>query len=587
MSSIGRPKAPGAGSQHLLVPASTSAAAIAHPGPQPTNASSVAIPPPPRPIGAHPSLYQPRASSLDQELRSRLEAFIPRLLQLFRHQSRTLEHAADGGTGPFDWGDVPREEADELSKAWFTSMKQLSDQDRKTREKLMDSVVDEMGQLLTLSISKIDPESLARRAHPAKKILNSTLQPNDPNSASSSSSVNGAPAPVPHVDSGNTIALSEALSRIKSLESKLSRTHADLKKARQETADQEKSFGERLRKLEERTVDPRPRIRAASTDLSTGVSTNALQNGGATIPAAMGSKDGEFASLKKEMASIKGRVQETENGLGKRKREESDDGTRDRAKMTELESLIAAHSRKLDNARNEYIALHEKLSGQLAAYDLPASSSPTHPGQLSKALDQLSSQVSRIHSITELESNLLRGFYDFLCVDHRNRDEASGISLVLDPELPALYSGTPVEDVPVLVRDRLSHVYKRVAQVEQASNHLEDTTFHQASGLGDLNKAVQRIKNECELLKQAIRRGQESVASLRPSQQQEVVPNAQSAKGVDMDDHSAESDVEEGELVAKQLGRSGGKASTHTSTQSSTAHEPTKTAVAQSDRAME
>ncbi|GAA6013054.1 hypothetical protein JCM11491_000954 [Sporobolomyces phaffii] len=330
----------------------------------------------------------------DASLKAKVDYILRQVVRLVQIESQTLDSSSTANVGAFEANDLASEEAEELKRLW---------------------IEENLGGLLMMLVERVGTDVVNRKVEVLKRDVERLK------STSSRMIPSGAdyPTPPPHFPPStstpsslhNDEALSDALSRIRTLEEQLKRSDQEREELRTELRDKDKNLEQRLQALENRTVDPRRR--ALLTGGNSGSSTPAASSNPSTAfdPTAC---ETELSKAKQEVEQLKARVSGLEGEFVRRKRDAEDEGELERGAFEKVRKQMGDHSLQLEATRAEIEVLQVKIRDNFAAFDLPLPSAPNHPTNLQASVEALSKRVADVPGITELESSLLRGLFEFM-----------------------------------------------------------------------------------------------------------------------------------------------------------------------------
>ncbi|GAA5961830.1 hypothetical protein JCM3765_004087 [Sporobolomyces pararoseus] len=396
-----------------------------------------------------PSSPFPSNIAIDEILKQKLESISTQFLQLFKLQSQSLENlssSSQGGT--FEASDLGPEDAEELKRLWNDGLKKLNEKDKREREALGSSIVEGLGGLLAGLVEKVGGDTVERRIGDLRRQIELLRSNSSAASTSNSGVTTVGSAPTPATLNRSDPSLSEALSRIRTLEQKLAQSDQERLLLKKELKEKDDKFEQRLNALENRTTDPRRRVSSA------GGATNGPSSS-SPVPLQDTKQQLEIDGLRKEVEELRVRVAKAENGGSrKRTREEEDERELEKERFKKLQGQVGDHEIKLRDTRGECEELQEKI----VSLDLPSRDSPSHPTQLFDSLLALSQQISTFPRITELESSLLRGIHEFL-------------SLTKTSTTP-IESFSP-EEVKTLLRDTIFNIHSYTEKAKERMREFE------------------------------------------------------------------------------------------------------------------
>ncbi|GAA5913925.1 uncharacterized protein JCM6883_000119 [Sporobolomyces salmoneus] len=469
----------------------------------------------------------PTVYPADTALKAKLESILSQILQLFKLQSQTLESASTTTSGSFEMSDLASEEAEELRKLWDEGMRQISERERKERETLGTAVVDNLGGLLMQLVDRIGTDLADKKIEVLKREVEA-LKSSSSSSPSSSAPSTTTTQPSTFMDRSTSVpptnqALTAALARIEQLEQSLARSDKERVQLRQEIADKDQKFEQRLHALENKTTDPRRRAQPVG--------------GTTSIQSPVTQPNGEVENLRTELEQLKERLNRAESSLGKRKRVEED------------ENSVENISRR--DVKTELEDLQNKIQIQIASFELPLPSSPSHPTQLQQSFKDLSDRLSSLPGNTESESNLLRGLHEFIASTMSETD----------------FENLSLFDITPLLRDRLFKMSESIGSLEDTTTKLDKASQGQSKQLQTLYDKLNEMKPLLNYFEKKALPGNENGAN-STGEQPSGGSNSQSArdqngvraessgagvKSAEEDSPMEESEDEETVAVAKQL----------------------------------
>ncbi|GAA5829487.1 hypothetical protein JCM3766R1_001120 [Sporobolomyces carnicolor] len=380
----------------------------------------------------------------DAALKAKLESILSQILQLLKLQSQTLEATSTTKSSAFDFSDLASEEAEELKKLWDDGLRQVSERDRKQRDTLGTTVVDNLGGLLMQLVDRVGTDLADKKIEVLKRQVDALK------SQSTATATTPKPEVFPEGPSTSTATststdkmLSSALSRIRQLEESLAESDRDRKQLRRELDEKDKAFELRLSALENRTTDPRRRVASV-----TGI-------GASPSPAASAQTQGSenLDHLRREVELLKTRVEDVE---AKGKKDGEDAGGIGKEPLQRLLGFVEGRESPLQIAQTRIRHLEEAV----------------------RSLNVLAEQISTSPGITELESNLLRGLHEFLS------------STFSEPNFASLSLG----DFAPLLRDRLISMADAVEAISGKIAKLESADLSHVSQLAVFREGLDEVK---------------------------------------------------------------------------------------------